>query len=97
MNTDDALRTVTHWLKLTLSFLLGIFIFVEHAAYVAMTRVAIPEKFQTLVLLLIDVLLIVVILRLFGGFIRLLLILLLILLVLHILSAGGTGFAGVQF
>ncbi len=83
---DDALHTVTYWLRLGLEVMLRMFVILEAAAHAGLSQIGIPDRVQTVVLLVVDVLLAVLVVRLFGGLIRVILILFLILLVLHLIG-----------
>ena len=86
---DQALQTVTYWVRASLGVLLGVFGVIDVFLRRALTQAHVPENVQSLVIVAVAVLFIVAVLRLFGGFFRILLIVLLILLVLHVLLPGA--------
>jgi hypothetical protein len=87
---DQALQTLTYWLRAFLGVLIGLFAIIENFLHNIMSQIGIPANFQSLLILVVAVLFIVGVLRAFGGVIRLLLVVFLILLVLHILLPNAS-------
>ena len=81
---DQALTTMTGWLLAALHYLNLLLSAIDHRLHRGLSRLAIPENLQMLLILLIDIFLLIVVVRAFGGIARVFLAVFLILLLLHV-------------
>ncbi len=86
---DQALGTVTYWVRAAFGVFLGGFGVLDQLIRRLLGQAGVPAGVQSLVILVAALLFILAVLRLFGGVFRLLLIVFLVLLVLHILVPNG--------
>ncbi len=85
---DQALTIMTGWLFAALHYLSLFLSAIDHGLHRGLSRLAVPEDLQMVLILLIDIVLLVAVVRAFGGAARVFLAIFLILLLLHVAVPG---------
>ena len=82
-SVDQALETVTYWLRALLGLFISLFAVIEDFLHHVLGQVGVPGGIQQIVILVVLILFIVAVLRAFGGVLRILLMVFLLLFLLH--------------